>query len=174
MSLSKENRVCIASIAGAQGIRGDLKVRVYLDDPNDIRHYSPLFLEDGSEFPLIKVLRSLPSWVIVSVPTIKDRETALNLRGEKLYVRRDQLPDLESNTYYHTDLIGLCVQNEEGAVVGTVKYVHDYGAGPILEVFDPTTSKSALVPFQDASVPFIDLDSHLVVRDEYLTDLYEE
>lgn len=173
MSLSKENRVCIASISGAHGVRGDVKLRVYLDNPADISQYFPLLFEDGSEFPVTKVIRSLPSSVIVSVKNIHDRDAVLKLRGENLYVARDQLPLLEDNTYYHTDLIGLSVQNEHGKMVGKVKYVHDHGAGPILEIFDPATYKSALVPFQDAAVPFIDVKSHLVVLEQYLTDLYE-
>lgn len=154
-------------------MRGEVKLRVYLDNPADISQYSPLFFEDGSEFPVTKVIRSLPSSVIVSVKTIHDRDDALKLRGENLYVTRDQLPPVEDNTYYHTDLIGLAVQNEHGKTVGKVKYVHDHGAGSILEIFDPATYKSALVPFQDAAVPFIDVTSHLVVLDHYLSDLYE-
>ncbi|HCI48603.1 MAG: 16S rRNA processing protein RimM [Alphaproteobacteria bacterium RIFCSPLOWO2_01_FULL_45_8] len=169
----KNNKVCVASISGAQGIRGELKIRVYLDTPSDIGIYSPLFFEDGSEFSL-KVIRSLANAVIASTPTIKDRDQALKLRGEKLYVRRDQLPAVDADTYYHTDLMGLPVQNESGTVVGVIKYVDDYGAGTVLEVFDPVTCRSVLVPFQDASVPFIDLDSHMVIKDQYLTDLYEE
>lgn len=173
MPLSKENRVCIASISGPHGVRGDLKLRVYLDSPSDIRHYSPIFFEDGSEFPLVKIIQSLHSSVIVSVKTVHDRDEALRLRGENLYIKRDQLPVLEDNTYYHTDLIGLSVHNEHGKEVGKVKYVHDHGAGCILEIFDTSTYKSVLVPFQDAAVPFIDLKSHIVVLDQYLTELYE-
>lgn len=171
--LNKTNKVCIASISGAQGVRGDLKIRVYLEDPCDIADFSPLFFEDGSEFH-IKVLRVLPGGVIASAQTVQDRDEALKLRGEKLYVLREQLPAVEDDTYYHTDLIGLAVQNEQGTEVGTVKYVHDYGAGPLLEVFDSSTCKSVLVPFRGEAVPLVELSSHLVIKDVYLTDLYEE
>jgi 16S rRNA processing protein RimM len=170
---SKRNKICIASISGAHGVRGDLKIRVYLNNPSDIEQYTPIFFEDGSEFPLHKVIRSLPSSVIASAKTVKDRDEALRLRGEKLYVMREQLPELESDTYYHTDLIGLPVENDKGTVVGMVKYIHDYGAGPILEVFDPSTYKSVLVPFRNESVPIVDL-ARVVIREQYLTDLYEE
>lgn len=174
MSRSEKHKVCIGTISNAHGIRGDLKIRLYLTNPHDITSYSPLFLGDGSEFPLKKVLTFLSSGVIVSTKTLKDRDEALKMRGEKLYVDRAQLPDLDDNSYYHTDLIGLSVQNERGQEVGLVKYVHDYGAGPVLEIVDPATQESALVPFQDEAVPVVQLGSHLVVKDQYLTDLYQE
>ena len=173
MSVLSQSKVCIASISGAQGIKGDLKVRVYLNNPSDISNYSPLFFEDGAEFH-IKVVRSLPGSIIASALTVKDRDEALKLRGAKLYVLRDQLPPVEDNTYYHADLIGLLVQSEQGEDVGIVKYVHDYGAGPLLEVFDPLTCKSVLVPFREEAVPVVELGSRVVIKDAYLSDLYQE
>lgn len=173
MSALKENKICIASVSGAHGVRGDLKIRVYLDYAGDIADYSPLFLENGDVFPLRKVLRSLPSSVVASVEGVTDRDQALKLRGERIYVLRDQLPETESNTYYHTDLIGLAVCTEDGADVGKIKYVHDYGAGPLLEVFEPATHKSVLVPFRDEAVPTVELGSHVVINKIYLEDLYE-
>jgi 16S rRNA processing protein RimM len=175
MILPKKGNICIGTISGPHGVRGALKIRMYLDDPGDIAQYTPICFQNGSVFSLKKVIQVLPSSVIVSVHNLNDRDAALALRGENLYIARDQLPEIDDKTYYHTDLIGLSVQNEAGKIVGKVKYVHDYGAGPLLEIFEEKTAKSILVPFQDVSVPEVNLDKGIIlVLDVYLQDLYQE
>ncbi|MDC0349287.1 ribosome maturation factor RimM [Alphaproteobacteria bacterium] len=173
--MSKQENICIATISGPHGIQGHLKIQVHLDVPEDISEYDPVLFQDGSTFPLKKVIRSLPRAVIVSARGVTDRDAALALRGEKLYITRGQLPEVEEENYYHTDLIGLSVFNEKAFVVGLIKHVHDYGAGPILEIEDPKTHKSILVPFRKDAVPEINLKSkEVVVRDSYLQDFCEE
>lgn len=175
MDMSKQENICIATISGPHGIQGHLKIQVHLDVPGDIAEYDPILFQDGSTFSLKKVIRCLPRAVIVSVQGVMDRDAALALRGEKLYITRDQLPEVEEEDYYHTDLIGLSVLNEKGCEIGLVKHVHDYGAGPILEISDPKTHKSILVPFRKDAVPEVSLKSKkLVVMDSYLQDLCEE
>lgn len=167
-----EKKLCIASISSAHGIRGHLKVRTFLSDPQDIDQYKELFFEDGQPFCIKKILQVNKGSVLIVAVGVTDRNQAEALKGKKLFIDRDQLPDLEDDTYYHADLVNLEVHNEHGEKVGHVKYVHDYGAGPILEVYTPETQKSVLVPFRDEAVPSVCMDTRVVVvQSIYLKDL---
>lgn len=167
-----EKMLCIASISSAHGIKGHLKVRTFLENPSDIDQYKDLLFEDGGSFCIQKVLRVDKGSVIVTVKGVTDRNQAEALKGKRLFIPREQLPNLEEDTYYHTDLINLDVEDEQGRTVGKVKYVHDYGAGPVLEVYDLHTQKSALVPFRDEAVPSVSLAKGIVVvQSAYLKDL---
>ena len=167
-----ETKICIASVSKAHGIRGHLRIRTFLQDPSDLEQYKTLFFEDGSLFQISKILRYDKGSAIVIVDGVSDRNMADALKGKSLYIDREDLPDLDEETFYHTDLIGLAVKNEEGDPIGKVKYVHDHGAGTILEIFDPQTQNSVLVPFRDESVPEVDLlNKCITVHSSYLDEL---
>ncbi len=85
---------------------------------------------------------------------IADRTAAEGLRGTTLAVPRDALPPLEPGEFYHADLIGLPVVDTEGAAVGTVIAVDNFGAGDILEIEKPDR-RTFMVPLTPAAVPEI-------------------
>ena len=42
------DRVCVGAIAGAFGVRGEVRLKSFTSEPNDIVTYSPLWTEDGA------------------------------------------------------------------------------------------------------------------------------
>ena len=85
---------------------------------------------------------------------LRDRDAAQALVNRKLYVERDRLPEPEPEEFYLADLIGLAA-HENGAVIGSVLAVHDYGAGSSLEIGEG--SRSLVLPFTRACVPEVDM-----------------
>jgi 16S rRNA processing protein RimM len=85
---------------------------------------------------------------------IADRTAAEALRGKTLAVPRDALPPLEPGEFYHADLIGLPVVDTDGAAVGTVIAVDNFGAGDIIEIEKPDR-RTFMVPLTPAAVPEI-------------------
>ena len=57
------------------------------------------------------------------------------------------MPPLAEGEYYHADLIGLAAVDSEGAPVGTVAAVENYGAGDLLEIA-LENGKRSLIPFK--------------------------
>jgi 16S rRNA processing protein RimM len=92
---------------------------------------------------------------------VADRDAADRLKGVKLFVPRDRLPSPEPGEFYHADLIGLRAVTCEGAEVGNVIAVHDFGAGAVLEIAGG--SGELMVPFTDACVPTVDVEAGVVV-----------
>jgi len=78
--------------------------------------------------------------------------------------RRCALPATDEGEYYHADLIGLAAVDPQGAAIGTVTAIHNFGAGDIIEIA-PNSGPSLLLPFTNAVVPTVDLAAgHVVVE----------
>jgi 16S rRNA processing protein RimM len=76
-------------------------------------------------------------------------------------VERATLPEEDEDEFYHVDLIGCRAESEGGAALGTVKAVHDFGAGPLLEVGE--NGRTRLFPFTKDAVPVVDVAGGRVV-----------
>ena len=85
---------------------------------------------------------------------IDDRESAERLKGLHLYLERSSLPSLDSDEYYHADLVGLRVYDaRDGKEIGWVKGLADFGAGPLLDLYLDRSSSSTFLPFTRDCVP---------------------
>ena len=77
---------------------------------------------------------------------------------------RDRLPPTEdADTFYQSDLIGLAAVTQDGAALGTVKAIHNFGAGDIIEIAPADGSTPLMVPFNQDAVPTVDLKGKRIV-----------
>ena len=87
-----------------------------------------------------------------------------DLRNTDLFVPRDRLPPIEeADTFYHADLVGLSAVSEDGAALGTVSAIHNFGAGDLIEIALAAGGEPLLLPFTEATVPTIDLKAGRIV-----------
>ncbi|MGQ0677679.1 MAG: ribosome maturation factor RimM, partial [Rhodospirillales bacterium] len=93
-----------------------------------------------------------------------DRDAAEALRGVRLYAERALFPALRENEFYHADLIGLSAEAADGAVLGRVSAVDNYGAGDVIEL-ELAGGGSAVLPFNRQAVPAVDLAGGRIVVD---------
>ncbi len=164
-----ENRVCLAVVAGAHGVRGLVKLKSFTADPLDVGTYGALSDEKGQRFFEVTVKGMVKNAVLVSIAGVGDRDQAQALQGTRLYVSRDALPEPEDEEeFYNADLIGLRVEDSSGALLGTVKAMHNFGGGDLLEVLpgeEAGGGKSWLLPFTRQVVPVVDIEGGRVVVD---------
>ena len=149
-------RICVAQIGAAHGIRGEVRLRSFTGDPMAIASYGPLESEDGAQRFTIETLRPAKDHFVARLEGISDRNAAEQLTNLRLYVARDRLPPAGDGEFYHADLVGLAAVTPDGAALGTVTAVHNFGAGDVIEI-KPASGEALLVPFTDAAVPEIDL-----------------
>jgi 16S rRNA processing protein RimM len=159
-------RLLLARIGAAHGVRGEVRVKAFTGDPLALGAYGPLLTEDGRTLT-VERLRPDKTLVVVKFRGVDDRNAAESLRGLRLFVDRAALPAPEDeDEFYHADLIGLEAVAADGAPLGTVVAVHDFGAGDILDIAPPASAdrgRSLLVPFTRACVPEIDLAAGRIV-----------
>jgi 16S rRNA processing protein RimM len=147
----EQTRILVGQIGAAHGLKGEVKLIGFTQEPLKIANCGPLEIEGREERLTITGIRQSKSSVIVKFEGIGDRTEAERLKGLKLYVARERLPALEKDTYYHADLIGLEVKTAEKRL-GNVIGVSNFGAGDLLEVETAGTSETLLVPFSGAKV----------------------
>jgi 16S rRNA processing protein RimM len=148
-------RVLVATIGAAHGVKGEVRVKAHNADPLSLGAYGPLAADDGRVFEIERV-RPGKGVVIVKFSGVDDRTAAEALNGISLYVDRERLPAIGADEFYHADLIGLAASREDGAPLGIVIAVHNFGAGDMLEIA-PSRGKTLLVPFTKEAVPVVDI-----------------
>jgi len=149
--LADANRpVTLAAIAGAHGVRGEVRLKLFGEGAEALRAFS-VFGAGGRTLTL-KSVRPANQGAVATFAEITDRSGAEALRGSILTVPRSALPPLGEGEYYHHDLIGLACVSTDGAAIGQVVAVENFGAGDILEIEKPG-GKRFMVPMHARAVP---------------------
>jgi len=150
--------VLLGEIGRPQGLQGEVRIRSFTAEPAAIAEYGPLEDETGTRQFEIESLRVTPKALSARLKGVTTREEAEALTGTKLYVPHTRLPAREEDEWYHTDLIGLAAQDREGAPIGTVIAVHNFGAGDLLEIKPASGGATVLMPFTRETVPEVDVE----------------
>ncbi|WP_112873948.1 ribosome maturation factor RimM [Paracoccus endophyticus] len=156
-------RVCVGAIAGAFGVRGEVRLKSFCTRAEDIARYGPLASEDGARRFTVTLTRPVAGGLGARLSGVDTKEQADALKGVTLWADRGALPSLPDDEYYHADLIGMSVADTGGAPLGRVRAIYDHGAGDILEVAGP--GGLLLIPFTRAAVPTVDLAAGRIVAD---------
>lgn len=162
--MSRADRVCVGAIAGAFGVRGEVRLKSFCAEPRAIAAYGALWTEDGARSFTVTLGADVAGGLAARLSGVGSREAAEALKGVRLWADRGALPSLGDDEFYHADLIGLTVQDPGGAVLGTVAAVLNHGAGDILEV-RRGGGEALLLPFTRAVVPTVDLSLRRIVAD---------
>jgi 16S rRNA processing protein RimM len=157
------NKVRVARIGAAHGVRGEMKLWSFTGDPAAVAEYGPLETDDGKRFE-IETMRPAKDHFVVRIAGVDDREAAARLVNTDLFVPRERLPAIdEDNTYYHADLIGLAAATPEGVALGTVTALHNFGAGDLIEIATTQGGEPLLLPFNETIVPEIDIAARKII-----------
>ena len=135
---------------------------LFRSQPENIGRYGPLSTEDGRSFAVTSVRAHKGDAVVIRLQGIDDRRSAETLKGLRLYISRGALPEPKVGEFYHTDLMGLRVEDAEGKKLGVVCGVHNFGAGDLIEIED-AKGETALIPFTRNAVPVVDIAGGRIV-----------
>ena len=141
----KGRQVTLAAVAGAHGIGGEVRLKLFADGLDSLKRLSEVRVGER-----LLTLASLKPGAapIARFAEIGDRNAAEALRGQLLTVARSSLPPLEEGEYYHADLIDLPCESAAGEPLGVVVAVENFGAGDIIEI-ERSGGGRAMVPFRD-------------------------
>jgi 16S rRNA processing protein RimM len=160
----RSSRVIVARIGAAHGVRGEVRLWPFTEDPMAVARYGLLETGDGSRRFEIETVRPAKNHLVARIRGVSNRDTAMALTNVELYVPRERLPAIENDdTFYHADLVGLDAVKEDGTHVGTVHAVHDFGAGTVIEIMRPDGGETLMLPFTIVTVPKVDLDAKRIV-----------
>ncbi len=154
--------VLLAAVIGAHGLKGEVKVKTFTETPDALARYRRLHAKDGRGFTVSHAKATKSDEAVVTFAEVVDRNTAESLRGIELFVPREVLPEPDENEFYHTDLIGLTAMDAEDRVIGTIRAIHNFGAGDIIEIAR-SDGDSVMLPFAKDFVPVVDFANSRVV-----------
>jgi len=165
MPKQSDAKICLGAIAGAHGVKGEVKIKTFTQQPQDIASYGPLQNEEGDKTFSIVRFRSDKIGVVATIGGLKDRDDAQSLKGTRLYIKREALPKAEEETWYHADLIGLKVRDKDDTEYGVVIGVYDFGAGDMVEVALNSGEESVFIPFTRDAVPVVSIEQGFIVAE---------
>jgi 16S rRNA processing protein RimM len=161
----RELRVCVAQIGAAHGLKGDVRLRSFTEDPQAFAQYGPLETEDRKRSLEIESMRPAGDAFVIRFRGVADRNAAEALRDVKLYVERDKLPAAEDDEFYHADLVGLVAVTTSGELFGDVVGIHNFGAGDIVELKIAGSGETVMLLFDQETFPAVDIPGGRIVVD---------
>jgi len=154
--------VCLGEIVSAHGIKGAVNIKTYTENPKFICNFDSVYDSDGVSYNL-KFISAKSAYIIASIEGVSDRNAAEELIGKKLFLERNALPEISDGEFYYEDLIGLEVRSRDGKSLGSVHYMHNFGAGDIIEI-NLSNGKSEMILFNDDNVPEVNIpDGYIIV-----------
>lgn len=157
----------VGRIGRAHGIRGEVTITPFTDDPSARFAVGTVLQTDSLKWPSLVVAGTRQSGPVqvVGFQDVADRNTAELLRGILLLVDAESLPEPEDDDeFYDHQLVGLSVRSRSGEVLGEVVDVMHPPAAPVLVVTRVDGSEE-LVPFVKVIVPEVDLAAGTLVVD---------
>lgn len=161
---AEEKRVALAAVAGAHGVKGELRLKLFAEGLESLKAHDTLFV--GDQPAKLVSIRDGGKTVVARFEGVNDRSAAEKLRGTLIEVERDQMPALDEGEYYFSDLIDLPVVDDTGDAIGHVVGVENFGASDIVEIEKPN-GKRFMVPLIPAAVPEWDRE-RLVVSSDFV------
>jgi 16S rRNA processing protein RimM len=148
--------ILLGVVLGAQGLRGEVRVKTFTETPERLAAYGALKTPDGRLLEIATARASKAETAIVRFKGVADRASAEALADTQLFVPRSALSPAGDDEFYHADLLGLRAQDSEGRIIGEIRAVHNFGAGDVIEI-ERGEGGTLLLPFTRDFVPDIDL-----------------
>ncbi|MDR1529174.1 MAG: ribosome maturation factor RimM [Burkholderiales bacterium] len=154
------SHVVMGKVVSSYGVRGWLKIQVYTTSVEALLSYPQWTLRHGQNEQTYHLIEGhkQDKYLVASLDGVADRETAAVLRGALIVVARSALPELAAGEVYFADLIGLRVIDRDGALLGMIDDVREYGAQAVLHVKPSDGTVEILIPFVDKYIDAVELD----------------
>lgn len=140
----------VGVIAAAHGVRGQVKIRSFLESPDALLLCAPLHDHSGRRHFRLTRHGIQKDVLIAAIDGVTDRNQAELLKGTELYTVSSKAQD-HSNAWPYAELTGLEARLENGRVYGRVSGVFNFGAGDIVEIAT-ASGGSEMLPFRHAYI----------------------
>jgi 16S rRNA processing protein RimM len=154
--------ILLAAVIGAQGLKGEVKAKLFTATPDALPRYGVLHTKSGRKLKITAFRPAKEGEAVIAFEGVRDRDAAEALKGAELFIDRAALPQPDEDEFYHADLIGLEVRDSEGRVLGKVSALHNFGASDVLE-FVRADGDSVHIAFIRETVPVINVTEGFIV-----------
>jgi 16S rRNA processing protein RimM len=139
-----DKEIIIGKIVAPHGVRGDIRILPLTEKPDLFLDLEYLLLEGGKKLT-VKNARFQKRMILVTTKEITSMNEAELLRDKNIYIKAEDLPELEEDEFYVADLVGIPVYDLEGKQIGTFKDSLSTGSNDVYIIAVPG-AKDILVP----------------------------
>ena len=162
--------ITVGTINGSFGTRGLIKIKSFCEPAESIKIYDPIYIEGILEPAELKFLNRHKTSLTASVSGITNKEITKKLIGKKLLIKRQSLPELEEDEFYHSDLLQCEIFTQDLQIVGPMISVQNYGAGDIIEFLVVKKNKKIMVPLNRNFIKRIEIKEKKLIIHENIID----
>jgi 16S rRNA processing protein RimM len=153
----------IGKVVKPQGIKGEIKAEIITSFPEHFEHLVTIYIKRDDFVKLaLENSRLSGNFVFLKFRGFNSRNDAENLRDNYLYIPDEELIPLENDEYYHHQLIGLNVYDQDDSFLGIVKDIESYPSNDILNI-ESKDKKTYLIPVVKDFIKKVDIKSQKVV-----------
>lgn len=129
-----DDKICVAIVRKPQGIKGEVKVSVLMDNPELIKKINLLYLENGEQLHVKRVF-NLGTEYGIGFDEFTNPEQTLMIKNKNLYAEKNVVRNLIGNdNFFISDLIGKTAVFEDGTIVGKISDIENYGSSDVVFV----------------------------------------
>jgi 16S rRNA processing protein RimM len=169
--MSQPNRVELGRIVGAHALRGEVRVRIFGDGPQNLLSVPQIWLAEARE-----AVQARPAVVVgagsgrvgevrLALEGVETRNAAEALKGLLVLAEAADLARLEGGEFYWHELVGCQVETSDGRSIGSVREIWESGAHDVL-VVDAGRGAPVLIPTAREIMTGVDLESRRIVIDD--------
>ena len=163
----KNDLVVVGQIVKTYGIKGQVKIVSYCQEPTSIFDYEPIFLESTKEKVKInfnnRINNSSKNQFLAKIASSNCVETSKMLVGKKLLASKQKFYKCEKNDFFYSDLEGCCVFNLKNELIGRVTGIYNFGAGDILEIIRDKNNSKILINFNKKNFPSVFIEEKKII-----------
>jgi 16S rRNA processing protein RimM len=157
----------IARISGPHGLKGKIKIIPFGDSFKRFLSYSHLIIgKNGSPLEILSA-QDRRNFYVIELEGFTNISQVEPLKGETLYIKREQLEDPADDEYYWRDLLGLRVMNTQGDVLGEIVDIFSTGSN---DVYVVDKSKQYYIPATKDVIMEISLEKGCITIDASLLE----
>ena len=150
----------VAKIINTHGLKGECKLFLYTDDAKDrFKKGNVVYLEGGQSLHINRY-REQKGFGYCYFEEIHSIEEAETFKTKELFIKKEQLPELEEGQYYYHELMNCEVINENKENLGKVVDILETGANLVLRV--KKDKNSFLLPFVPTFIIDVNTDTHVI------------
>jgi 16S rRNA processing protein RimM len=158
----------LGKLVGVWGVKGWVKLHSYTRNRADISQYKTWYLQKpgskGDPTPIAVLnCREQGQGMVVQFDDVNDRDQAMAMSGQMIFVKQSDLPKLPKGEFYWQQLIGLTVKNET-VTIGKVSSILETGANDVLVCKNVKEGKAdVLIPYNNDVVLDIELEAGTIL-----------
>lgn len=153
----------VGKIINTHGIKGEVKVLPLTDDMKRFEELSTVYIEDAEKEFKIENVWYKKNFVILKFKNFDNINDVLNLKNKFILIHEDDAIQLEEDTYFIFQLIGIKVYTVEGIKLGEVTDVLQPGANDVYVVKEGR--KEYLIPAIKNVIKEVDIENKKMIID---------